>query len=61
MPRLSVDQQSVELDATALSMLLDGIDYERVKRQNHWRPKNRSKVDRQTTRDLINRYDGTIA
>jgi transposase len=61
MPRLRVDQQSVELDATALSMLLDGIDYERVKRQNHWQPKKSSKVDRQMTRDLINHSDGTIA
>jgi transposase len=59
-PRLRVNQSAIELDATELSMLLDGIDYERVKRKSHWQPKKCSKVDRQTTRDLINDSDGTI-
>jgi hypothetical protein len=40
LPKLHVDQQAIELDATTLSMLPDGIDYERVKRKNHWQPKN---------------------
>jgi transposase len=39
MPKLTVGQCSIELDATQLSMLLDGIDYQRVKRINHWQPK----------------------
>ena len=60
MPKRRVEQCTVELDATELSMLLDGIDYERVKRKNHWQPKKSSKVDRQMTRDLINHSDGTI-
>lgn len=29
----------VELDATALAMLLDGIDIRRVTRTNHWAPR----------------------
>jgi len=38
-PTLRPDKQAIELDATALVMLLDGIDYEKVKRKNHWQPK----------------------
>lgn len=61
MPRLRVDKHAIELDATQLAMLLDGIDYERVKRKNHWQPKKCWHVDRQNQFDLINRSDGTIA
>lgn len=39
-PRLRADQQAIELDAAELFMLLDGIDYNKVKRKNHWCPKN---------------------
>lgn len=38
-PTFRADKQAIELDATELVMLLDGIDYEKVKRKNHWRPK----------------------
>ena len=37
-PRVPVGAQSVELDATALAMLLDGIDLRRVRRPELWRP-----------------------
>lgn len=40
LPKLRVDQQAIELDATQLFLLLDGIDYECVKRKKHWQPKN---------------------
>lgn len=61
MPKMRIEHGAIELDAAALAMLLDGIDYERVKRKNHWQPKKSSKVDRQMTVDLINHSDGTIA
>jgi transposase len=38
MPRVSVDAKHVELDATALAMLLDGIDVSHVKRPARWTP-----------------------
>jgi hypothetical protein len=36
---------AVEIDATALTMLLDGIDLRRVRRPSPWQPK-RSPVDK---------------
>ncbi len=41
-PTLDKNQQAIELDAAQLFMLLDGIDYEKVKRKNHWQPKKSS-------------------
>jgi len=38
MPSVTDDQTTVRLDATQLSMLLDGIDYSRVRRPTHWMP-----------------------
>ena len=38
-PRLLGDQSAIEIDSTSLAMLLDGIDFERVKRKKHWLPK----------------------
>ena len=35
------NRDHVTLDATELTMLLDGIDFSRVKRPKHWRPKKR--------------------
>ncbi len=35
-------EQKVELDATALAMLLDGIDLTKVVRPKHWTPKQKS-------------------
>lgn len=37
-PRVSSDGRAIELDATALTMLLDGIDVGRVRRAVHWQP-----------------------
>jgi transposase len=37
-PKRSQDGHHVELDSTALTMLLDGIDVRRVPRATHWEP-----------------------
>jgi transposase len=36
--RLTADGKYAELDATQLTMLLDGIDVAQVKRPSHWKP-----------------------
>ncbi len=38
--RIPCDTTKAELDATALSMLLDGIDISKVHRLAHWTPKS---------------------
>jgi transposase len=38
MPVIPVDAKRVEMDATTLAMLLDGIDVKRVKRPTVWTP-----------------------
>lgn len=38
MPRITSDGRSVEMDATELTMLLDGIDVRYVRRAEHWQP-----------------------
>jgi transposase len=38
MPPVSGDGAAVEMDATGLAMLLDGIDVSRVRRPDPWRP-----------------------
>ena len=42
--------RDVELDATGLAMLLDGIDVERVHRRKRWRPKTTCCEPRRTWR-----------
>ncbi len=42
MPSVSADGAAVEMDATGLLMLLDGIDVARVRRPDLWRPKMRA-------------------
>jgi len=42
MPPISNDGAAVEMDATGLAMLLDGIDVSRVRRPEPWRPRLRS-------------------
>ena len=37
-PRVSGDGCAIEMDATELTMLLDGIDARRVRRAVHWQP-----------------------
>jgi len=38
-PRLNFDGSAVEVDSIELAMLLDGIDFTKVRKRNHWRPK----------------------
>ncbi len=38
LPHLDANTMTVEIDATQLSMLLDGIDYSRVRRPKPWMP-----------------------
>ena len=42
MPPVSADGAAVEMDATGLLMLLDGIDVAGVRRPDLWRPKTRA-------------------
>src|SRR5580704_12514380 len=37
-PKVSADQKAIELDSTELFMLLDGIDFAKVKRKKRWLP-----------------------
>lgn len=38
LPHMASDSMAVEIDATQLAMLLDGIDYGRVRRPSSWEP-----------------------
>ena len=42
MPQLAEGEVTVRLDATQLTMLLDGIDYSRVRRPRLWQPPSRA-------------------
>lgn len=42
LPRVEAQAQSVQLDATQLAMLLDGIDVAEVKRPDAWMPPGRA-------------------
>jgi transposase len=41
-PTIPDDRQAIELNATQLYMLLDGIDFERVAQKKRWLPKKSS-------------------
>ena len=43
LPHMDPSAMAIEIDATQLTMLLDGIDFGRVRRPQHWKP---SQVDR---------------
>ncbi len=43
LPHMDPNSMAVEIDATQLAMLLDGIDYGRVRRPASWEP--RKKID----------------
>lgn len=45
LPRIAPGEDEVELESTALAMLLDGIDVARVQRAKHWTPPSRQKLD----------------
>jgi transposase len=51
MPAMTGDEESVELDSGQLSMLLDGVDLSRVRRQRVWEPRRRDAtgIDRRKT------------
>jgi len=50
LPHISSDTMAVEIDATQLAMLLDGIEFGRVRRPEHWQPP--SQKDRPTGRPM---------
>ena len=50
LPHISSETMAVEIDATQLAMLLDGIDFGRVRRPEHWKPP--SQTDRPTGRPM---------
>jgi transposase len=45
LPQITPGQAEVELDATALAMLLDGIDVKRVPTPKRWTPPGQRKLD----------------
>jgi transposase len=38
MPAITASAKQIELDATSLAMLLDGIDLRQIRRPEHWDP-----------------------
>ncbi len=50
LPHMDASSMTVEIDATQLTMLLDGIDFGRVRRPDHWKPP--SQLDRQGGRPM---------
>ena len=50
LPHMDPSTMAVEIDATQLAMLLDGIDFGRVRRPEHWKPP--SQTDRPTGRPM---------
>jgi transposase len=49
LPHMDPAAMAVQMDATQLTMLLDGIDVGRVRRPQHWKP---SQVDRRGARPM---------
>jgi transposase len=49
LPHMDPSSMAVEIDATQLAMLLDGIDFGRVRRPKHWTP---SQSDREGGRPM---------
>jgi len=50
LPHMDPSSMAVEIDATQLAMLLDGIDFGRVRRPEHWKPP--SQMDRVGARPM---------
>lgn len=44
LPAIDDEQTAVELESTQLTMLLDGIDYSRVRRPIRWEPRRKAKI-----------------
>src|SRR5262249_3833303 len=53
LPAVDEDALGVQLDSTQLAMLLDGIDYSRVRRPKTWLPPLEEQGSRQVPQDLI--------
>lgn len=49
LPHMDPSVMAIQMDATQLAMLLDGIDVARVRRPQHWKP---SQVDRPGARPM---------
>jgi transposase len=45
LPHIDASSMAVEIDATQLVMLLDGIDFGRVRRPEHWKPPQSDRPD----------------
>jgi transposase len=50
LPHMDASSTALEIDATQLPMLLDGIDFGRVRHPEHWKPP--SQVDRPAGRPM---------
>lgn len=46
MPAVRADGRTVQVDATTLAMLLDGIDVARVSRPPRWEPQTSKGIDK---------------
>jgi transposase len=55
LPAIATEQTTVMLDSASLAMLLDGIDYSRVRRPKHWQP---AILDRHRAPNVIEAGDG---
>ena len=49
LPHMTPESMSVEIDATQLAMLLDGIDFGRVRRPKPWQPQTDRPMDKSPT------------
>jgi transposase len=56
LPASAAQQGTMMLDSASLAMLLDGIDYSRVRRPKHWQPKTIS--DRHRSSNVVEAGDG---
>lgn len=53
-PEISKEQKTMTLDASQLTLLLDGIDFSRVRRQKKWSPaKKVAPKDRHADQSMI--------
>ena len=43
LPHMTPEAMAVNIDATQLAMLLDGIDFGRVRRPKHWKPESKAR------------------
>ena len=53
LPKIREDARSVQMDSGELSMLLEGIDYSKVRRPKRWEPPSRRSVSQKAHLDRI--------